>query len=113
MRKRTQQLAGNFNQANQSLESFIMRTSRLGMGALVMGTLVLGCSSFVWAGSEGAWKESQKDAAYVGAETCASCHDDIVKRHRLSTHYGTMGPQVGPGKKDGEMKEESCESCHG
>lgn len=54
------------------------------------------------------WKETQRDATTVGAETCAACHDDIVKRHRLSTHYGTMGPG-----KQGDMKQEACESCHG
>lgn len=87
-----------------------MSMSRFGVGALVISALTLRCSASSWASPENAWKESQKDATYVGAETCDSCHDDVVKRHRLSTHYGTMGPGIG---KQGDMKEEACESCHG
>lgn len=64
------------------------------------------------AAPENLWKETQKEATYVGAETCDSCHSDVVKRHRLSTHYGTMGPGK-PGAMQADMKEEACESCHG
>lgn len=85
-----------------------MRASQIGLGVLVAGVLVLGCSLFVWANPENAWKESQQDATYVGAEECAACHEDVVKRQKLSTHYGTINAT---GK--GVEGQESCESCHG
>lgn len=52
-------------------------------------------------------REEQKGALYVGAETCATCHEDLVKKQKLSTHYGTIS---GTGR---NVEGESCEACHG
>ncbi|MBI4549524.1 MAG: hypothetical protein HY714_01175 [Candidatus Omnitrophica bacterium] len=46
-------------------------------------------------------------AEYVGMETCAACHEDVVKRHRLESHFGTS---LEEGEK---ITGEACESCHG
>lgn len=43
------------------------------------------------------------DAGYVGAETCAECHADVVDAFRRSPHAYASGYDV----------EGSCESCHG
>lgn len=76
--------------------------------------LFFACSLFslplLWAGTPGhPWNESQKDAKYVGGQECATCHEDVVKRQKLSTHYGTM---LGSGASK-DAQEESCEACHG
>lgn len=46
-------------------------------------------------------------AEYVGMETCAACHEDVVKHYRQESHYGTS---LEEGE---EIKGEACESCHG
>ncbi len=46
-------------------------------------------------------------AEYVGMETCATCHEEVVKNYRLESHYGTS---LEEGEK---IKGEACESCHG
>ena len=46
-------------------------------------------------------------AEYVGMETCSACHEEIVKRYRLESHYGTS---LEEGEK---IVGEACESCHG
>lgn len=54
----------------------------------------------------GPWSGEQQAATIVGDETCTACHEDVVKRQGLSTHFGTM-------LKGKEGEAESCESCHG
>ena len=48
-----------------------------------------------------------KGAEYVGMETCSACHEQITKRYRLESHYGSS---IAEGEK---IVREACESCHG
>ena len=40
-------------------------------------------------------------------ETCSACHEQITKRYRLESHYGSS---IAEGEK---IVGEACESCHG
>lgn len=52
-------------------------------------------------------EDLQKDAKYVRAESCALCHEEIVSKQKMSTHYATIPDE------SSEAKGESCETCHG
>jgi DmsE family decaheme c-type cytochrome len=52
-------------------------------------------------------QESSLPEGYVGAETCAGCHEDIAKSFEKNPHHALTGIKY---KK---FQDRACEACHG
>ncbi len=51
-------------------------------------------------------QESGEPKAYVGTETCATCHEDVVKEYSNTAHGVLLGDLA-------KYKDRICEACHG
>ncbi|MFQ5527714.1 MAG: DmsE family decaheme c-type cytochrome [Thermoanaerobaculia bacterium] len=74
------------------------RRLALGMGLVLLLSLEAGAVL-------GATTAAEMAPGYVGSETCADCHDDVVSAFELSAH--------GRANLEGWSAAESCETCHG
>lgn len=83
-----------------------MRRLKISSYVILFVSLVLFSSSMVSAKEEKV-NELQKGAQFVGSETCALCHEEVVEGYKKSTHSGTI---LDAG---GNVEGESCEACHG
>lgn len=61
----------------------------------------------VMPGAVFAQDESQFPTGYVGTESCAMCHEDVVENFKKNRHF-----RLETNEKRG-WKDRSCESCHG
>lgn len=73
---------------------------------LLAGVGLLGVSSWAAPAAKGtADKKAAPQAEYVGAETCAGCHEEVAKGFASNPHTKIL--------KQHEGKSVTCESCHG
>jgi len=77
------------------------------MTALGLGAVALVFSSGILFGRQGEQKAPAGAPAYVGSETCQTCHEDISKAFEKNPHA-----VVGKDKRRG-FETKACESCHG
>lgn len=75
-------------------------------GPMLLAGLVVGLLSSAVPAAPPDWDGPQREASYVGDETCAGCHTEIADSLAMTPHGAIQAFQAPQG-------QTGCESCHG